>query len=547
MRNDLILQFKKLSCAWTIIVLLTIPVLLHAAAGAIQVQEKHQIMEGFGASAAWYDGWLTAHPNKEEIYDFVFADLGLDILRLRNSWRRNSDNFAPSSEEIVAKSQDYADHKISVLISSWSPPADLKSNNNTEGGGTLIKDGEEFAYTAFADYWAESLDAYEGIGIVADYISIQNEPGFVADWESCVLKENETSANAGYNKALDAVYNRLQDFETPPKMLGPEVLGIGYNLMQNYAKYYNHDHLYGYAHHLYHGGDSNNPDAFNNAMRTIAKNFSNKPIFQTEYDQGDWFQTAWIMHNSLVTEGVSAYLYWGLIWSSGGKGLVLLDNPWNQGSWLTPEGYELTETYFAFRQYSKYIYPGWQRVGATVDDTNLRISAYTNTGGDSLVVVILNVSTTAETELVLSTGDFVPDGGFLMRTSATEFGDEVGEYANSPITLPERSITTLVLTGETKPSSVKEEENPAGFVLEQNYPNPFNPATNISFSLPVRSHVRLSVCNVVGQEVAMLVNESRNAGNYSVSFDAAALQSGVYLCKIQAGDYTNTVKMLLVK
>jgi len=525
--------------------LLVFPALVSAATGDIQVHEKHQTIEGFGASVAWYEGWLTNHPNRSEIYDFIFCDLGLDILRLRNNWRYNSNNFAPDFAKIVDQSKELSDHKVKILISSWSPPADLKSNNSTEKGGTLIKEDGQFAYAAFADYWAESLDAFEGIGITADYISIQNEPGFTADWESCVLKEKESADYAGYDKALDAVYNRLQVLEAPPKILGPEVLGIGYNLMQNYAKYYNHDQLYGYAHHLYHGGDSNSPDAFNTAMRAIAKSFSDKPIFQTEYDQGGWFQTAWIMHNALVTEGVSGYCYWNLIWP--GNALVNIENPWSSGSWTTPEGYILTEAYYAFRQYSKYIYPGWQRVGATVDDTNLRISAYTNTGGDSLVVVVLNVSTSAETDLALSTGDFVTAGGLLMRTTETEFGEEVGNYTNSPFNLPARSITTLVLTGETKPSSVKEEVTPAGFVLLQNYPNPFNPATTINYTLPVRSHVQLSVYNVMGQEVAQLINEVQNAGNHNVSFEAADLQSGVYLCKIQAGDYTNTVKMLLVK
>jgi len=71
--------------AFIFVELLVFPALVTAATGEIQVDEKHQIIEGFGASVAWYEGWLTNHPNKSEIYDFIFCDLGLDILRLRNT------------------------------------------------------------------------------------------------------------------------------------------------------------------------------------------------------------------------------------------------------------------------------------------------------------------------------------------------------------------------------------------------------------------------------------------------------------------------------
>ena len=88
---------------------------------------------------------------------------------------------------------------------------------------------------------------------------------------------------------------------------------------------------------------------------------------------------------------------------------------------------------------------------------------------------------------------------------------------------------------------------PEEFFLEQNYPNPFNPSTTISFSIPNEELVSLKVFNSLGEQVAELINETKPAGNYSVSFDASKLTSGVYYYKISAGNFFQTRKMILVK
>ena len=85
------------------------------------------------------------------------------------------------------------------------------------------------------------------------------------------------------------------------------------------------------------------------------------------------------------------------------------------------------------------------------------------------------------------------------------------------------------------------------FYLEQNYPNPFNPSTIIKYAIPELSKVKLTLFNLLGEEVTTLVNEEKVAGNYSVEFNASSLPSGVYFYQLKAGDFIDTKKMILIK
>lgn len=93
---------------------------------------------------------------------------------------------------------------------------------------------------------------------------------------------------------------------------------------------------------------------------------------------------------------------------------------------------------------------------------------------------------------------------------------------------------------------------PGSFVLKQNYPNPFNPFTTISYTIPAiitgdHLPLQLKVYNILGKEVATLVNENQAAGNYEVKFDGSNLSSGTYFYKIRAGNYNDTKKLIILK
>ncbi len=415
------------------------------ATGLVDVNTVYQELEGFGASGAWYENWLPAHPLRNEIYDCLFGQLGLDIYRIRNTYDISSSNIS-NSAKIIQAAESSLGHPIKIMISSWSPPAYLKSNGNT-AGGTLKKDANgNFMYSEFAQWWADSLLEYSSHGIDVNYVSIQNEPDWVTDWDTCRLTPTETAEWAGYNLAFDAVYQELSlRMPDMPKLLAAEACGCNHS--QAYIDaLIDPNQVYGFAHHHYSDGDYDNPDSFIPAMENLAANYGYKPLFQTEYSRGSGeepfsvaLDLARHMHNSLVHEGTCSFMYWDLFWGNEG-GLVSLDNPWQSNP-----GYTINHTYYAFKQYSAFTDPGWHRVEASTDSSSLRISAYKSPDQTQLTVVIIN-DADLSIDLMLSLGEFLPEDSEVYRTSGRERTSYIGTFDQSqPLPLGPQTITTVSL------------------------------------------------------------------------------------------------------
>jgi hypothetical protein len=103
--------------------------------------------------------------------------------------------------------------------------------------------------------------------------------------------------------------------------------------------------------------------------------------------------------------------------------------------------------------------------------------------------------------------------------------------------------TSFVIAGINDKNTVQ----PGEFVLSQNYPNPFNPTTTINYSIPKAGNVKLTVYNAIGSKVATIINEYKVAGNYSIQFNGSSLASGIYFYKIEAGQFSQIKKMILMK
>lgn len=109
------------------------------------------------------------------------------------------------------------------------------------------------------------------------------------------------------------------------------------------------------------------------------------------------------------------------------------------------------------------------------------------------------------------------------------------------------SLDLVRVSSQSTGITLNQGEIPANYFIEQNYPNPFNPETNIKFGLPKSGNVKLAVYDITGKEVAVLLNDFKQAGSYIFSFNGSNLSSGVYFYRIVSGDFADTKRMILVK
>jgi glucuronoarabinoxylan endo-1,4-beta-xylanase len=503
----------------------------------VDTKTTHQTITGFGASLAYYEGWLTAHPNKAQIYNAIFKELSLDILRVRNAYGYDA-TMINRVKEFNTAARNSLGKPIDILVTSWGPPAALKSNKDKSNGGTLrytVQNGKvNFDYAAFAKWWNESLDNYNANGIFPTYISIQNEPDYKATWESCLLRPSEvinaTDTIAGYNKALNAVYDTVSKRTIVPKFLGPETIGIGYNAVENYVNALDIKKLHGIAHHLYHGVDENNPYASTDFAKV--GNFRKEvPHYQTEYSRGDWLSMIGMVYKSLNDENVVAYLYWDLIWDN--NGLVSLDFPWDQSRWKNPGGFEKTKMFYAFKQYSAYIHPGWKRVTISSPSVMVKNLAFINPGRDSLTVVSINTSATTSFNVRLAIPGLKISDSRIFRTSMTENEFKVEQNPDSALAIPPRSITTVSMKmTEISSSLLPQENSPEEPAILRNFPNPFNTTTTVEFPLKESGTVRLDIFDFQGRMVRTESLGSFSRGINQASIQRRQLLPGIYLYRL---------------
>lgn len=153
------------------------------------------------------------------------------------------------------------------------------------------------------------------------------------------------------------------------------------------------------------------------------------------------------------------------------------------------------------------------------------------------------ISVDVENDLIFWIDDFYMEGaGQLNVANLDGTGAEIITSTGSP------SGAISAFEWQMPTSNEAGTEPPLAYQLNQNYPNPFNPSTVIEYHLPSASNVRLSVYNAVGQKVISLIeNEVRNSGMHRVEFDASSLFSGIYFYQLNAGEFSLTRKMTLLK
>ncbi len=413
----------------------------------VNTNVRYQTMQGFGGALCFYENWVYAHPNKEELYQLAFEDLGINLLRLRNKYQYET-NFTAYDPEFVQKGEEYSDKDFKVLMCSWSPPANLKSNGNVNNG-TLAQVNGEYVYQEFGDYWRDALEAYRAIGVDPDWIGIQNEPDFLTDsWESCKFTPTETEEYPGYDQALDAVYSAINTIDNPPLIVGAEELGIGYNNFNNYSDpVKDNAALWAYGYHLYHGGDPELPDSYNTSFNNIAANYSDRPNIMTEYEhfEAGWFKTAWLVSNNVSVGNASGYFYWDLIWP--GSGLINIDNPWDVANWSNDKGYTVEPHYYAFKHFSKFIDVGYERVECVNTNDAIKSLVFISPDGTEVVMVLLNVAGHTVSTNVVPAG-WTGEASTIYQSVEGNYFQYLGSVdASGLMDLPSESVTTIVYDG----------------------------------------------------------------------------------------------------
>jgi glucuronoarabinoxylan endo-1,4-beta-xylanase len=464
-----------------------------SANATLSFATPHQTIVGFGGAEAFYASYLDNHPNESQIMKALFDPvdgLGITFLRLQNNYYNyngsNASSFDPDNSAIVTAAMTALGAKPTILMSSWTPPANLKSNNSingctgvtngncTSGFGTLAQVSGAYNYAGFAQFWLSSLQAYATQGVTPDYISIQNEPDFPATYVACLFNPTEAPADlyggtsqsyASYGLAFDATYKAINAsgaLSSVPQMIGPESFSL-YNV-QALLTQVPANELAVVAHHLYnvssYGG---NPATQVSPMTTLNTNYPTALKFETEYYQTPGFYNAIDIHNALTQANDNAYLYWGLAWpstltngvSSDQAGLLYIDNPFAaQSTWAFPTGWTYNDSYYTLKHYSYFIRPGYIRYDATVDNPDEDVSVFQSPDPQTTVFVVLNTSTTTTDTFGLNLSSVTYNNSKVYRSSFgtpitstnAERWNSLGAYTANGVTLPPQSAVTIVLT-----------------------------------------------------------------------------------------------------
>jgi O-glycosyl hydrolase len=431
---------------------------------------KKQEILGFGGGSVYYQSWITAmsEENQKALYDTAFTGLNLSLLRLGNWLQSNDATVNPDDITIVQAAKQRLGNHLKIEMSSWSAPGRLKPSGSVNGNQGHSKSDKslkkssndpygKYVYSEFAHWWKTSLQAYEQMGIIPDYISLQNEPDMEAEYEETLFEPTETGEIAGYKQALQAVRDSISTLANPPKILGPEPLGIGYNNFEKYAKAFDDKNVDGYAYHLYHAGDGNdnsgqnylNPENFRKAMTAIGKNYGsdNKPIIMTEFctmenavRAQDMLGLAHIMQVGFTGGKLNGYIAWELFWGEE-NGQLIGVCPGEGWSSCKEAKLYINPEYHAMRHYSKFVNPGWRVVNTTSDGNDLYTVAFRSADCDSITVVAINKGSAQS--LNLSVNGYNP----VSAVQSVESGDKSKAItAGAIIDAPAKSITTVVFT-----------------------------------------------------------------------------------------------------
>ncbi len=444
---------------------------------SVDLGMQHQTMQGFGGALCWMTHMLLDNPKKQEILDLLFDDLGMDIMRVGmwyypknypeskvSTWDDDDKYLLENTKTLVSTAKKY-NPDIQVLMSCWGPPAALKSNGKREGG--MLKFGENSEYdkndkdrmiaereVAYSNYAQFFQDAFENIGFMPDYLNIQNECSYKADWVSCKWSYNDTHTEPNYYSAFDSVYNRFKTIygDDMPKMLACEAENL--DVLEKFYPWKkipttgaNPERLWGYSYHLYNFNNESDINYIKQRMQTLGTEMADRPNFMTEYDGMGWLKTARTMQYELIYANCSAYLYWNLFWYH-------IDN--NLGCEIpcivytnNNSSYTVGPFYYLIKHFAKHINAGYVRVDvADSAEKGLENSAFVSPDGKNVTIIVVNPkSTKLNYDVLVGNQEIYEIEAYQTldssKNKASECYKKLDVEVGKPIELPGKSVTSI--------------------------------------------------------------------------------------------------------
>jgi glucuronoarabinoxylan endo-1,4-beta-xylanase len=396
-----------------------------ATRGATSVcwQELRQTISGFGASSAW-----TAPDLPDELADELFSPerIGLSLLRMR---------IAPDgTTSELATAQKAQARGAAVWAAPWSPPGAWKTSGTDILGGRLLPE----RHAAWAERLAAFVRATEDAGVELTALSVQNEPDYVANWETCEWEPTELAQFIG-----EHLVGALAAEGVSPRLLAPEsanwdsVADYGDTLLRDPAAGAAVDIV---ATHAY-GGEDAPPYAYGTPAAHGKELWMTEWSDSTNDNQPDSGMTSGLvvarqLHDSLTVASVNAWHYWWLVERG--------DTPPGKASLVGQD--EVTRRAYVVGQYAHFVRPGSVRLGLSTwgPQPGVFASAYLRDGGE-LVLVAINAKDSAATQTFDFTG---ADVGELTPTVtndsvALEPAPPVPGGTEVTLELSPRSVTTF--------------------------------------------------------------------------------------------------------
>lgn len=485
--------------------------------------DTHQVIDGFGASTAWRSGITDSQADM-----FFSVDKGIGLSLLRN---RIAPTIPATTSELSIMQKAQA-RGARVWSAPWSPPAAWKTNNDVNNGGHLLAS----RYQDYANQQAAYVDSMKSAGVNIYAISVQNEPNYAATWESCEMSAQELHDfipflyNALAAKGLDST-----------KILMPEDSHWRFDLDST---------------------TMNDPTTANMVDILAAHNYDfgtpavvnthGKHLWETEvsdvygvFDSSMTDAIVWVrrIHNFLTLAEVNAWHYWWLFC----PGSYCSNNQALTGPYFSP-----TKRMYILGNYSKFVRPGFRRIGVT-STGSLLVSAYKDPAGETVAIVAVNPSRAGAI-----TANFTLSGFGLNSVTPwiTSNSLSLAQQADISVSgssfsyiLPANTVATLVGQALThiRGMDIKRDNN----IEISVHPNPFNPKTVIEVSSPVSGvPVVAGVYDLQGKMVKTFTPcyiTQNSGGVMRYTWDAGSRQSGIFIVKVKINKTIQTKRITLLK